>query len=113
MLGDGLNDAGALMQSDVGVAISEDTASFSPACDAIMDASAFRKLEKMIRFSKNTKTVIVLSFIISVIYNLIGVTIAFQSAVSPMVAAILMPLSSVSVVLFTVLTTDFTAREED
>lgn len=63
----------------------------------------------MISFSRNTKSIIIISFIISIIYNIIGVTIAFQSVVSPMIAAILMPLSSVSVILFTVLATNIAA----
>ena len=110
MIGDGLNDSGALKQSDTGIALSEDITSFSPACDAILDASAFSKLGRMIRFSRNTKSVIIASFVISIIYNIIGVTIAFQSVVSPMIAAILMPISSVSVVIFTVLATNLFAK---
>jgi Cu+-exporting ATPase len=99
MIGDGLNDAGALKQSDAGIAISEDVSNFSPSCDAILEASEFRSLYKLIGFCSAVKKIIILSFIISVIYNVMGVTLAFQAEISPMLAAILMPLSSITVVL--------------
>ncbi|RPI13837.1 MAG: HAD family hydrolase [Ignavibacteriae bacterium] len=110
MLGDGLNDAGGLKQSDVGIAISEDVSSFSPACDAILDASMFSNLVKFIQFSISTKRIIITSFIISVIYNILGVTLAFQNTFSPLAAAILMPISSITVVLFTVSFTNLSAK---
>lgn len=101
MLGDGLNDAGALKQSDVGIAITDDMNNFSPACDAILNGSNFNKLTEIIQYCKDDKKVIIGSFIISIIYNIVGLYFAVQGDLSPVIAAILMPISSISIVLFT------------
>ncbi len=101
MVGDGLNDAGALKQSNVGITITENSNNFSPACDAILDATQFSNIDKFIALSKQAQTVIVISFIISFIYNVIGLYFAVQGILSPFIAAILMPCSSVSIILLT------------
>ena len=110
MVGDGLNDAGALAQSDIGIAISENVNVFSPACDAILDASKFKYLHEYISISKSAIKIIKWSFVLSFIYNVIGLSFAVTGKLSPIIAAILMPLSSISIVVFTTLATNFVNR---
>ena len=112
MLGDGLNDAGALAQSDVGIAVTENISYFSPACDAILDAESFDKISSFLNFSRISIKIIYISFIISFLYNIAGLTFAIEGMLSPIVAAILMPLSSISVVSFATLATNFMAKRK-
>lgn len=105
MIGDGLNDAGALAQSDVGIAISENVNVFSPACDAILDASKLNQLDKYVEASKSAISIIKWSFILSFFYNTIGLYFAITGQLAPVIAAILMPLSSISIVVFTTICT--------
>jgi len=111
MLGDGLNDAGALAQSDVGIAVSENINVFSPACDGILDASKFAQLPGFLKMSKKTMNIIVLSFIISLLYNTVGLYFAVTAQLSPVIAAILMPLSSISIVTFVTLSTNLVSKK--
>ena len=112
MIGDGLNDAGALKQSDIGFSVSENINIFSPACDGIMDAEKLHKLDKFIQLSKQSLYIIKWSFIISLCYNCIGLGFAISGKLEPVVAAILMPISSISVVLFTTLATNFLGKNK-
>jgi len=110
MIGDGLNDAGALNASDVGISIADDIYQFSPACDAILESGRFADLVKFIRFSGISLNVVKASYFISIIYNIVGLTFAVQGLLSPIIAAILMPLSSVTVVTFVTFATRIAAR---
>ena len=111
MVGDGLNDSGALAQSDVGIAISEDINVFSPACDGILAAEKFEEIPLFLQLAKGSMKVIRMAFIISLIYNIIGLYFAVTGQLSPVVAAILMPLSSISIVVFTTIATNIISKK--
>ena len=111
MVGDGLNDAGALSQSKVGIAVTDDTNNFTPASDAILDASNINKLYDFIKLSKASIRIIMISFGISFIYNIAGLSFAVMGMLSPIVAAVLMPVSSISVAVFATLSTNLLAKK--
>lgn len=109
MAGDGLNDAGALRQSDVGVAVSDNINNFSPASDAIIEGSKLVKLPAFIQLAKSGQKIIKLSFAISLLYNVGGLVFAVTGSLSPVIAAILMPVSSITIVAFTTVATNAAA----
>lgn len=100
MLGDGLNDAGALRQSDVGIVVAENTNNFTPACDAILHAEEFNRLPKFLQLAQWGITTVNKAYLLAACYNVVGLSYAVTGTLSPVVAAILMPLSSVTIVLF-------------
>ena len=110
MLGDGLNDAGALRESSVGVSVTDKIAAFSPASDAILHGEELRRLDQFLALARDSYHIVLMSFGISFLYNLAGLSFAFRGELSPVVAAILMPLSSITVVAFTTLSVRFMAR---
>jgi Cu+-exporting ATPase len=112
MVGDGLNDAGALAQSNIGISISENVNVFSPACDGILDATQFERINFLMRYSKNAMKTIYMSFGLSLLYNLIGLSFAITGALDPIVAAIIMPLSTITIVSFVTIMTNVFARSK-
>jgi P-type Cu+ transporter len=109
MVGDGLNDAGALIKSDVGIAVSDNVNNFSPACDGILEGSQLSHLPQYVRLAQSGRNIVIQSFIISVVYNIIGLSFALTGTLSPVVAAILMPTSSISIVLYTTISSRIAA----
>ena len=112
MIGDGLNDAGALMQANTGIAVSDDAARFTPACDAIIDGKLLYQLPAFISYARAAQQMVLASFILSILYNIVGISFAVQAKLSPLLAAILMPASSISIVLFVTLLSSLVARRK-
>ena len=110
MIGDGLNDAGALKQSNVGLALAEENNNFTPASDGIFQSSRFGSLHTFLQFAKAGRNIIMASFIVSIVYNIIGLYFAVQGLLAPVIAAILMPASSISIILLTYGMSEWKAR---
>ena len=110
MIGDGLNDAGALRESDCGISIADDVYHFSPACDAILESDNFGRLHEFLTFTRTAMRIVFLSIGLSFLYNVVGLSYAVTGNLSPVVSAILMPLSSVTIVAFVTVSVILSAR---
>ena len=111
MIGDGLNDAGALQQSNIGLAVADNSNYFTPACDGILDGKSVAQLDKLIELARSGKKIIAAGFALSILYNIVGISYAAQGALSPMIAAILMPASTISIIVLTAIGTRWAAKK--
>lgn len=111
MVGDGLNDAGALAQSNVGVSVSENVNVFTPASDAILDASMFSNINYFLLYSKNAIKTIKMSYVLALTYNVVGLSFAVSNHLSPLVAAILMPISTATMISFVTIMSNYYSKK--
>ena len=100
MIGDGLNDAGALKAGDVGMVITENTNNFTPEADAILLADNLKRLPKMIMLAKKANRVVKETFFISLLYNAGALTLAASGGLTPLIAAIIMPSGSTLLMVY-------------
>lgn len=111
MIGDGLNDAGALKQSNVGIAIADDSNSFTPSSDVIMNGEKVVTLDRYLNVCKGSIKIVKMTFIISFLYNIVGLSYAVTGHMHPLFAALIMPASSITVVSFTTFSTWILGRK--
>jgi Cu+-exporting ATPase len=112
MVGDGLNDAGALMKSYAGIAVTDDVNFFTPACSAILEGNKIAQLKQYLDYAKSGAWVIKGSFVLSLLYNVVGLSFALTGTLQPVIAAILMPVSTISIVLFTTISSNIIAKKK-
>jgi Cu+-exporting ATPase len=101
-----------LRRSNIGIAVTDDVNAFSPACDAILEGDSLHRLPSFLNLSRASVRIILVSFGISLLYNIAALSYAVQGTLSPVLAAILMPVSSVTVVAITMGLVRFASRRE-
>lgn len=99
MIGDGLNDSGAMDIADIAISVTSENASFFPKCDALIYQKELHQIESIFNYITANKRL--LNWIVSVafMYNLVGMYFALTGVLSPLIASILMPVSSLSVLI--------------
>ena len=105
MIGDGANDAIALASADTGLAVFGAMDISLRAADAYLSVPGLTPAVELITISKETMKVIYRNLVLSLLYNSVSVILAFTGHISPLTAAIVMPLSSLTVLLSTLIGT--------
>lgn len=99
MIGDGINDAAALAEADIGIALSSGTDLAKASSSIIIFKNFLDKIPLLINYAKRINTITLQNFSWAVVYNVVGVGLAISGMLNPLIAAIMMMLSSITVVV--------------
>ncbi|MCC7125674.1 MAG: heavy metal translocating P-type ATPase [Acidobacteria bacterium] len=110
MVGDGVNDAAALALADVGVAVDGGMGATIVAADIVLTREGVRPVLAILDGARRLRGVVRRNIGFSLVYNVVASSLAVFGLIGPLAAAVLMPLSSLAVVLSSTFTRTF-ARE--
>ena len=112
MIGDGVNDSAALAEAYAGIAINDKLDLNSRIAPIVLRGDQLNLVPTLASASQKVMNLIYRNITISLLYNLIAVSLAMSGYIHPVIAAIFMPISSITILLVSLLFNPFSEKVE-